>query len=161
MIVQNAGIMIDHQRGGASLMVNDPTIQNQSSPLGTLFNLVLIYLFFLMDGPFIVLDIISESYAILPPDKMMTASIFDANSKSSANHWNSGKCDDPQHPTGSARPDHDPHDRLLFRDCQPFGPSSANYLLRDAFEIPSWHWRLFSLAGNYLMKKSSVKAIKP
>ena len=36
-IVQNAGIIIDHQRGGASLMVNDPTIQNQSSPLGTLF----------------------------------------------------------------------------------------------------------------------------
>lgn len=36
MIVQNAGILIDHQRGGASLMVNDPTIQNQSSPLGTL-----------------------------------------------------------------------------------------------------------------------------
>jgi type III secretion protein T len=40
IIVQNAGIMIDHQRGGASLMVNDPTIQNQSSPLGTLFNMV-------------------------------------------------------------------------------------------------------------------------
>ena len=32
IIVQNAGILIDHQRGGASLMVNDPTIQNQSSP---------------------------------------------------------------------------------------------------------------------------------
>lgn len=47
IVVQNAGIIIDHQRGGASLMVNDPTIQNQSSPLGTVFNLVLIYLFFL------------------------------------------------------------------------------------------------------------------
>ncbi len=34
-IAQSAGILIDHQRGGASLMVNDPTIQNQSSPLGT------------------------------------------------------------------------------------------------------------------------------
>lgn len=81
MIVQNAGILIDHQRGGASLMVNDPTIQNQSSPLGTMFNLVFIYLFFLMDGPFTIFNIISESYTILPPDKMITASIFDEKSQ--------------------------------------------------------------------------------
>lgn len=81
IIVQSAGILIDHQRGGASLMVNDPTIQNQSSPLGTMFNLVLVYLFFLMDGPFTVLNIVSESYAILPPDQMMTASIFDEKSQ--------------------------------------------------------------------------------
>ena len=51
-IVQNTGILIDHQRGGSSLMVNDPTVQTQSSPLGTLFNYVLIYLFFMIDGPF-------------------------------------------------------------------------------------------------------------
>lgn len=81
IIVQSAGILIDHQRGGASLMVNDPTIQNQSSPLGTMFNLVLVYLFFLMDGPFTVLNIVSESYVILPPDQMMTASIFDEKSQ--------------------------------------------------------------------------------
>lgn len=80
MIVQSAGILIDHQRGGASLMVNDPTIQNQSSPLGTLFNLVLIYLFFSIDGPFIVLDIISQSYLILPPDKMLNSALFGPNS---------------------------------------------------------------------------------
>lgn len=81
IIIQTSGMLIDHQRGGASLMVNDPTIQNQSSPLGTLFNLVLINLFFLIEGPFIVLNIISESYNILPPDKMITASIFDAKSE--------------------------------------------------------------------------------
>lgn len=81
IIVQSAGILIDHQRGGASLMVNDPTIQNQSSPLGTMFNLVLIYLFFMIDGPFTVLNIISESYVILPPDQMMTAYIFDEKSQ--------------------------------------------------------------------------------
>ena len=80
IIVQCAGMMIDHQRGASSLMVNDPTIQNQSSPLGTMFNLVLIYLFFLMDGPFIVLNILSESFNILPPDQMMSASIFDTKS---------------------------------------------------------------------------------
>jgi len=75
-IVQNAGIIIDHQRGGASLMVNDPTIQNQSSPLGTLFNMVLIYLFYLMDGPFLFLDAISHSYDIIPPDKFFNANFF-------------------------------------------------------------------------------------
>lgn len=79
MIVQNTGMMIDHQRGGASLMVNDPTIQNQSSPLGTLFNLVLIVLFFMIDGPFLVLETISQSYNILPPDKMINPAFFSFN----------------------------------------------------------------------------------
>lgn len=80
MIVQSSGIVIDHQRGGASLMVNDPTIQNQSSPLGTTFNLILIYLFFLIDGPFLVIDAISQSYDLLPPDKFLQASLFDPKS---------------------------------------------------------------------------------
>ena len=66
-IAQNVGIIIDHQRGGASLIVNDPTIQNQSSPLGTLFNMVLIFLFFLIEGPFIFLNAIISSYDIIPP----------------------------------------------------------------------------------------------
>ncbi|MBA3721041.1 MAG: flagellar biosynthetic protein FliR [Parachlamydiaceae bacterium] len=81
IIVQNAGILIDHQRGGASLMVNDPTIQNQSSPLGTLFNLVLIYLFFRIDGPFMVIDTISQSYDVLPPDKLLNVNFFNVDTK--------------------------------------------------------------------------------
>lgn len=76
MIVQNAGIMIDHQRGGASLMVNDPTIQNQSSPLGTLFNLVLIYIFSLMNGPYLVLDALSYSFDVLPLDRFPGEQFF-------------------------------------------------------------------------------------
>lgn len=80
IIVQNAGIIIDHQRGGASLMVNDPTLQNQSSPLGTIFNLVLIYLFFLIDGPFLIIDAVSQSYNVLPPDKLLDASFFNLQS---------------------------------------------------------------------------------
>lgn len=77
IIVQNAGIIVDHQRGGASLMVNDPTIQNQSSPLGTLFNYVLIFLFFYLDGPFLFLDAFITSYEIIPPDKFFNGAIFD------------------------------------------------------------------------------------
>ena len=79
-IVQTAGMLIDHQRGGASLMVNDPTIQNQSSPLGTMFNMVLIYLFFFMDGPFLFIDAIMTSYEIIPPDKFINPQFFERNS---------------------------------------------------------------------------------
>ncbi|MEX1013016.1 MAG: flagellar biosynthetic protein FliR [Waddliaceae bacterium] len=76
IIVQTTGMIIDHQRGGASLMVNDPTIQNQSSPLGTLFNMVLIYIFYLMDGPFLFIDAIVTSYTIIPPDQFLNPDIF-------------------------------------------------------------------------------------
>jgi len=79
-IVQNAGMIIDHQRGGASLMVNDPTIQNQSSPLGTLFNMVLIYLFFVIDGPFLFIDAILTSYEIVPPDQFINPHFFEKTS---------------------------------------------------------------------------------
>ena len=75
-IVQNAGIMIDHQRGGASLMVNDPTIQNQSSPLGTMFNFVLIYIFFSINGPFYLIEALVTSYEIIPPDAFSGPSFF-------------------------------------------------------------------------------------
>ena len=76
VIVQSAGMLIDHQRGGSSLMVNDPTIQNQSSPIGTLFNMVLIYIFFVIDGPFMFLEIILKSYDFLPPDKFINSGFF-------------------------------------------------------------------------------------
>ena len=75
-IVSNAGIIIDHQRGGASLMVNDPTIQNQSSPLGTLFNFCLIYIFFVIDGPFLFIEAIITSYDVIPPDQFFNPHFF-------------------------------------------------------------------------------------
>lgn len=76
-IVQSVGMIIDHQRGGASLMVNDPVIQNQNSPLGTLFNSVLIFLFFYINGPFIFLNALIESYQVIPPDKFLNPSFFE------------------------------------------------------------------------------------
>ncbi len=80
IVVQGSGMLIDHQRGGASLMVNDPTIQNQSSPLGTMFNMVLIYIFFSIDGPFLFIEAISKSYEIVPPDKFINPYFFEKNS---------------------------------------------------------------------------------
>lgn len=75
-IAQSSGIFIDHQRGGASLMVNDPTIQNQSSPLGTLFNMVFIIIFFYIDGPFLFIEAIISSYQVIPPDAMINHLFF-------------------------------------------------------------------------------------
>jgi type III secretion protein T len=74
--VQAAGMIIDHQRGGASLMVNDPTIQNQSSPFGTFFNMMLIYVFWVIDGPFLFIDAILQSYELIPPDKFFNPAFF-------------------------------------------------------------------------------------
>lgn len=76
IIVQNVGMLIDHQRGGASLLVNDPTIQNQSSPIGTLFNMIMIVIFFMMDGPFYLFNAIIESYDIIPPDAIFNSAFF-------------------------------------------------------------------------------------
>lgn len=79
IIVQSAGIIIDHQRGGAALMVNDPTVQNQSSPLGTLFNYTLIFVFFQIDAPFLFIDAILKSYDIIPPDQFINGTFFKQN----------------------------------------------------------------------------------
>jgi len=76
VIVQNTGALIDHQRGASSLMVSDPTTQTQTSPLGTLYNLLLIYLFYLINGPFTFIEMISTSYTILPPTQFLNAAFF-------------------------------------------------------------------------------------
>ena len=72
LMVSSAGVYIDHQRGAASLMTNDPTIQNQSSPIGTLYNLLLIIIFWAVDGPFFVLDSLYYSYDVIPIDRFQT-----------------------------------------------------------------------------------------
>lgn len=78
LILSSSGVLIDHQRGAASLMTNDPTIQNQSSPIGTLFNLILIVLFFVSDGPFFVIDTMLSSYDLVPPDQFLNPMFFNA-----------------------------------------------------------------------------------
>lgn len=78
-VTQSAGIIIDHQRGGASLMVNDPVIQNQSSPLGTLFNFMMILIFWAVDGPFLVIDVIDFSFDVIPPNEFFSSQFFKPN----------------------------------------------------------------------------------
>ena len=80
LILSSSGLLIDHQRGAASLMTNDPTIQNQSSPLGTLFNYILVVLFFNVEGPFFVIDTLLSSYDLVPPDKFLSPLFFSTES---------------------------------------------------------------------------------
>jgi len=76
LIVSSSGLIIDHQRGAASLMTNDPTIQNQSSPIGTLLNFMLIVLFYAYDGPFYVIDALFGSFEMVPVDKFLNPLFF-------------------------------------------------------------------------------------
>jgi type III secretion protein SpaR/YscT/HrcT len=75
-ILQSAGIIIDHQRGGSSLMVNDPSTQSQASPIGLLYNHVFLFIFFTIDGPFLFIDALVTSYEVIPPDQLLHTSFF-------------------------------------------------------------------------------------
>ena len=76
-VVQASGTNIDHQRGAQSLMVTDPAIANQVSPIGLLYNYLLIATFFLIDGPFIFLDGMIHSYNVMPPDQFFSVDFFE------------------------------------------------------------------------------------
>ena len=75
-IAQSAGVMIDHQREASSLQVMDPTMGEQTSPLGILYNNVLLALFFGIQGPFLFLDAVATSLQVFPPDQMLPDSIL-------------------------------------------------------------------------------------
>lgn len=78
-IAQGAGSLIDFMRGSSSLQVPDPTMQTQTSSIGVLFNYVLVVVFFQIGGPFYFLDAVSESFRILPIDKVIPKAFFNLN----------------------------------------------------------------------------------
>jgi type III secretion protein T len=73
---QGAGVLIDFMRGSSALGVTDPTTQAQVTPIGLLYNYVLIVLFFQIDGPFYFFDGVAQSYAILPVDGSVPSAFF-------------------------------------------------------------------------------------
>jgi len=75
-IAESSGSLIDFMRGASSLQVTDPTTKTQTSTIGTLFNYILIVLFFQLGGPFIFLNAVSESFRILPIDMAIPSSFF-------------------------------------------------------------------------------------
>jgi type III secretion protein SpaR/YscT/HrcT len=77
-IAQSAGVIIDHQREASSLQVMDPTIGEQTSPLGILYNNVLLALFFTFQGPFLFLNAVATSFQILPPDETLPMAVIQA-----------------------------------------------------------------------------------
>ncbi len=74
---QGAGALIDHQRGSQSLQVMDPTTQMQTSPTGTLYNNMLLVLFFAMSGPILFFDGLFTSFALIPLDSFFPPQFFD------------------------------------------------------------------------------------
>jgi len=77
-IAQTAGVLVDHQREASSIGVMDPSIGEQSSPLGILYNNVLLALFFTIQGPFLFLDAVATSLQVLPPDQPLPGSFLSA-----------------------------------------------------------------------------------
>lgn len=75
-IAEGSGSLIDFMRGSSSLQVMDPTMQTQTSPIGVLFNYVLIVIFFQIGGPFYFFNAVAQSYVVLPIDKFMTGNFF-------------------------------------------------------------------------------------
>lgn len=75
-IAQSAGILIDNQRGSQSLQVMDPSSQTQVSPIGLLYNNVLIAIFFSIGGPFLFFDAVFTSYTVIPADQLLDPAFF-------------------------------------------------------------------------------------
>ena len=75
-IAQSCGILVDYLRGASILQAQDPTMQNQSSSIGNLFNYMLIVLFFQIDGPFKFFDIFIKSYEIIPAEGFISSHYF-------------------------------------------------------------------------------------
>lgn len=75
-IAAAAGTLIDHQRGASSLITQDPTLKNQVSSIGIMYNYVTIVVFFSINGPFLFIDGLLYSYEVLPPDQMLSAFFF-------------------------------------------------------------------------------------
>ena len=65
-MVQSSGIIIDYLRGASIMQSQDPTMQSQASPIGQLYNYILIVLFFQIGGPILFLDGVLQSYDIVP-----------------------------------------------------------------------------------------------
>lgn len=70
-IAEAAGDLVDEQRGSQAALQPSPLGEEQSTPLGTLFVLILLYLFFAGGGLPLLLDAFFESYRIWPLDRFL------------------------------------------------------------------------------------------
>ncbi len=75
-MVQTSGILIDYLRGASIMQSQDPAMQNQASPIGIMYNYILIVIFFQMSGPFLFFDAVVKSYEVVPPDSYLNPLFF-------------------------------------------------------------------------------------
>lgn len=66
-MVQTSGTIVDYLRGASIMQAQDPTLQSQTSPIGILYNYILIAIFFQINGPYIFFDALMKSYELIPP----------------------------------------------------------------------------------------------
>lgn len=78
-VAQSSGIVIDFMRGASSMIGQDPTMRNQVSSLGILYNQMTIVLFYSIGGATIFLSTLMNSYIILPPDTWIHPIFFAKN----------------------------------------------------------------------------------
>jgi len=78
-IAMSSGSLIDFLRGASSLQVTDPSSQEQTSPIGILYNYILIAIFYSLNGPILFFDSVLQSYTIIPPDAFINPVFFSLN----------------------------------------------------------------------------------
>lgn len=78
-MAQSAGVNIDFLRGSSALQVTDPSSQQQTSDLGVLYNMVLIVIFYQINGPFYFFNAFFDSYTIIPADGWIPVEFFTFN----------------------------------------------------------------------------------
>ena len=75
-VAMSSGSLIDFLRGSSSLQVTDPSTQEQTSPIGILYNYILIAIFYSLNGPILFFDSVLQSYSIIPPDAFINPIFF-------------------------------------------------------------------------------------
>lgn len=78
-VATSAGAIIDHQRGSSSLMVTDPTMTTQTSPIGTLLNQLLIVAFFMIGGFYLFFETLLVSFQRVPVEAFISPASFQMN----------------------------------------------------------------------------------
>lgn len=79
LIATTAGLVIDYMRGASIMQMQDPNLQSSSSPIGQLYNYILIVIFFMVDGPFFFFDALSKAFDILPVNAWLNPTAFGVN----------------------------------------------------------------------------------
>ncbi len=75
-VVQSSGVLIDFQRGSSAMQATDPVLQSQVSPIGILYNYLLIVIFFQIGGPFFFIDTLMQSFHYIPVDSFFGDHFF-------------------------------------------------------------------------------------